>query len=75
MAMVSVAVHHQDEAGLERLTLYVSEEYLPEKDKGPDGEYLPNQQWRHADARTLQYSEIGTLSADSQIEGIILARS
>jgi hypothetical protein len=55
------------ETGLQRIALYLSQEYLPHKERDDDGVVLPNQEWQHPEPTELHYCHIGTLHGDDRV--------
>ena len=49
-----------DEHGAESAAVrwFVSNEYLPWKERDAEGKVLPNQEWQHPDPSTLRYTEV-----------------
>jgi hypothetical protein len=64
---------HDD--GTVRLKMFVSNEYVPTKTTGPDGEILPDQKWQHPDPDpvTLSYNELGGLTSSGRIDLMLRA--
>jgi RES domain-containing protein len=44
--------------------IYISQEYLPHKERDATAAVLPNQQWQHPEPEDLYYCRLGTLKAD-----------
>jgi hypothetical protein len=59
------------EGGIRRSTLYVSQEYIPHKEKDESGAVLPNQEWQHPEPAELHYCEIGTLAGDERVTQLL----
>jgi len=59
--------------GLRRLALYLSQEYLPHKERDAAGVVLPNQEWQHPEPTELHYCHIGTLHGDDRTLQVIEA--
>jgi hypothetical protein len=49
------------------VTIFISAEYLPFKERDSEGNVLPDQEWRHPDPTTLRYTEVGVLGAPERI--------
>jgi hypothetical protein len=47
--------------------LYVSQDYIPHKQRDALGGVLPNQEWQHPEPAALRYCEIGTSVADERV--------
>jgi hypothetical protein len=54
-----------------RQRLFISQEYLPKKDRDSSGQVLPDQEWQHPEADQLNYCEMGHLVLDDRCEDLI----
>lgn len=69
--MTIVRVRSRQEDSGVQVTLFVSEEYFPRKQKDSDGNILPGQEWQHPDPRTLRFNELGTLTSSERVDELI----
>jgi hypothetical protein len=72
MAFTIVGMRKTAESGNPReTTVFVSQEYVPHKERDAVGGVLPNQEWQHPDPETLHYCRLGALTADVRVEDLI----
>jgi hypothetical protein len=53
------------------VSLFISEEYLPYKERDTSGNVLPNQKWQHPTPNELHYCKVGTLVTDDRASQLI----
>jgi hypothetical protein len=70
MAMTLLGVLKKDHETVET-TYYLSQEYLPTKDKDALGNILPNQEWQHPVSETLSYCRLGAVIGTERIDDIL----
>lgn len=71
MAFTIFAIDRTSSSRLNRLTLFMSQEYLPYKETDASGQVLPNQEWQHPEPNTLYYVRLGELACDGRVDGLL----
>jgi len=72
VAYTIVVVHSADDEGeLHRRRVYLSQEYLPHKERDESGALLPNQEWQHPEPSELHHCDVGMLNGDQRAMQLI----
>lgn len=73
MAFTIVGLKASDAADFCNVTLFISQEYAPHKERDELCRVLRDQEWQHPEPEALRYCRLGTLTNDRRVQGILEA--